>query len=74
MRTNYPISEGNILSKILLKRYPDRFPEDFMFILTKEEMTNLRCQIASSNWGGTRYPTMAFTEHGVALIYSMIKI
>ena len=41
-----------------------RFPEDFMFVLTNQEVRNLRSQIASSSWGGTRHPPMAFTEQG----------
>jgi ORF6N domain len=32
----------------------DRFPEDFMFQLTKEEVRNLMCQNGTSSWGGTR--------------------
>ncbi|MEA3343773.1 MAG: ORF6N domain-containing protein [archaeon] len=37
----------------------DRFPEDFMFELTKLEFDNLRSQIVTSSWGGTRYSPMA---------------
>lgn len=37
-----------------VKRNIERFPEDFMFILTKKEYDNLRCQIGTSRWGGTR--------------------
>ena len=36
-----------------VRRNIDRFPEDFMFQLTKEEVTNLMCQIGTSSWGGT---------------------
>jgi len=35
-----------------VKRNIERFPEDFMFQLTKEEFENLRSQIVSSSWGG----------------------
>lgn len=35
-----------------------RFPDDFMFELTKEEFLNLRSQIVISSWGGTRYIPM----------------
>ena len=44
----------------------NKFPEDFMFQLTKEEFENLKSQIAtsSSGWGGRRKPPLVFTEHG----------
>lgn len=38
-----------------VKRNMDRFPKDFMFELTKKEFENLRGQIGTSSWGGTRY-------------------
>jgi hypothetical protein len=38
-----------------VKRNLSRFPEDFMFELSKEEYDNLRSQFATSSWGGTRY-------------------
>ena len=50
-----------------VRRNIDRFPEDFMFELNKEEFENLRSQIGTSRWGGTRYLPMAFTEQGVAM-------
>lgn len=34
-----------------VKRNAERFPEDFMFILTAEEIANLRCQFGTSSWG-----------------------
>ena len=46
---------------------------DFMFELTKQEFDNLRCQIDTSSWGGTRYPPMAFTEKGVAMLSSVLN-
>ena len=38
-----------------------RFPVDFAFRLTKQEFTDLRCQIGTSSpsWGGTRYAPLA---------------
>ena len=39
-----------------------RFPEDFMFQLSKEESDNLMFQIGTSSWGGTRKLGFAFTE------------
>jgi len=45
-----------------VNRNIERFPEDFMFQLAKEEFNNLRSQIGTSSWGGTRYLSYAFTE------------
>lgn len=56
-----------------VKRNFDRFPDDFMFILSKKEDDNLRCQIGTSSWGGTRYLPMAFTEQGVAMLSSVLN-
>jgi len=56
-----------------VRRNIERFPEDFMFELSKKEYENLRSQIATSSWGGTRYAPMAFTEHGVLMISSVLK-
>jgi ORF6N domain len=51
-----------------------RFPEDFMFRLTKEEAHSLRFQIGTSNEGrgGRRYLPYAFTEQGVAMLSSVL--
>ena len=56
-----------------VRRNIERFPEDFMYELSKDEYENLRSQIATSSWGGTRYVPMAFTEHGVLMISSVLK-
>ena len=56
-----------------VRRNIERFPEDFMFELTKKEIKNLRSQFATSSWGGARYLPMAFTEQGVAMISSILK-
>jgi len=56
-----------------VKRNIDRFPKDFMFELTKKEFENLRSQIGTSSWGGTRYLPMAFTEQGVAMLSSILN-
>ena len=49
-----------------VRRNMNKFPEDFMFQLTKEEFANLKSQIATSSlgWGGRRKPPLVFTEHG----------
>ena len=56
-----------------VKRNLDHFPPDFMFRLTKTEMQNLRSQFVTSSWGGRRYRAFAFTEHGVAMLSSVLK-
>ena len=56
-----------------VKRNLDRFPEDFMFELTKEEYENLRSQFGTSSWGGERYLPMVFTEQGVAMLSSVLN-
>jgi ORF6N domain-containing protein len=55
-----------------VKRNLERFPADFMFELTGIENENLRCQIGASSWGGSRYVPMAFTEHGVLMLSSVL--
>ena len=59
--------------KRAVKRNVDRFPEDFMFELTQEEFDNLRHQIGTSSWGGSRYAPFAFTEHGVVMLSSVLN-
>ena len=56
-----------------VRRNIQRFPDDFMFELSKSEFQNLRSQIATSSWGGTRYSPMAFTEQGVAMLSSVLR-
>jgi hypothetical protein len=57
-----------------VKRNIDRFPDDFMFRLTREEFDILRSQTATSSaWGGRRYPPYAFTEQGVAMLSSVLR-
>lgn len=55
-----------------VRRNIDRFPEDFMFQLTKGEFKNLMCQIGISTWGGTRKLPYAFTEQGVAMLSGVL--
>lgn len=55
-----------------VRRNIERFPEDFMFELTQEELKNWRSQFATSNQYimGLRIPPFAFTEHGVLMLFS----
>lgn len=56
-----------------VKRNISRFPEDFMFQLTKEEVEGLMSHFAMSSWGGTRKLPYAFTELGVAMLSSVLN-
>ena len=56
-----------------VKRNLKRFPDDFMFQLTDEEFRNLRSQIVTSSWGGSRFRPMVFTEQGVAMLSSILN-
>ncbi len=61
--------------KEAVKRNLYRFPDDFMFELTRDEFANWRTQIATSNSDrmGLRYAPMAFTEHGVLMLSSVLN-
>jgi len=59
--------------KQAVRRNLKRFPLDFMFELSKEEFTDLRSQTVTSSWGGSRYVPMAFTEHGVLMLSSVLR-
>ena len=56
-----------------VRRNMKRFPEDFMLILTRQEVTILRSQFATSRWGGLRHLPYAFTEQGVAMLSSVLN-
>ncbi|MFA4851716.1 MAG: ORF6N domain-containing protein [Bacteroidales bacterium] len=56
-----------------VRRNAERFPQDFMLELTKEELQNLRSQIGTSSWGGLRHLPLAFTEQGVAMLSSILN-
>ncbi|PCI68539.1 MAG: DNA-binding protein [Gammaproteobacteria bacterium] len=55
-----------------VKRNFKRFPEDFMFQLSSEEFKILKSQNATSRWGGRRTMPYAFTEHGIAMLSSVL--
>ena len=56
-----------------VRRNLNRFPEDFMFVLSKKEFEILRSQIVTSEFNQTRYMPMAFTEHGVLMLSSVLR-
>lgn len=61
--------------KQAVRRNIVRFPEDFMFELTKEEFENWRSQFVTSNSDkmGLRYAPMVFTEYGVLMLSSVLN-
>jgi len=68
----YGVETKNLVKAV--KRNLERFPEDFMFQLSKEEFDNLRFQFGtSSQWGGRRTPPYAFSEQGVAMLSSVLR-
>ncbi|HUO06966.1 MAG TPA: ORF6N domain-containing protein [Phycisphaerae bacterium] len=57
-----------------VSRNADRFPDDFMFRLTKNETESLRSQFATSNTrGGRRYTPFVFTEHGAIMAATILS-
>ena len=58
-----------------VKRNTERFPEDFAFRLTADELAALRSQSVTSNAGrgGRRYLPLAFTEHGAIMAASVLN-
>ena len=70
----YEVTTGNL--NLAVRRNALRFPPDFMFQLTKAEYATLRLQFASLETGRGRYAKYlpyAFTEHGVAMLSSVLK-
>ena len=61
--------------KEAVKRNIGRFPSDFMFEMTKQELENWRSQFATSNSDlmGLRYSPYCFTEQGVAMLSSVLN-
>ena len=56
-----------------VKRNIERFPDDFMFQLTREEEANLKSQFVISSWGGQRKLPYAFTEQGIYMLATVLK-
>ena len=67
----YQVSTKNLNKAV--QRNLARFPGDFMFRLNTQEAENLRFQIGTSSWGGSRYLPYVFTELGVAMLSSVLK-
>ncbi len=57
-----------------VKRNLDRFPDDFAFQLTNQEVAILRSQfVTSSSYGGRRYLPLVFTEHGAIMAANVLN-
>ena len=67
----YGVTTGNLNKTV--QRHLKRFPEDFMFQLTKIELDNLIFQFGTSSWGGIRKLPHAFTEQGIAMLSSVLN-
>lgn len=67
----YGVTTGNLNKAV--KRNLKRFPDDFMFQLTKDEFDILLFQFGISSWGGTRSLPYAFTEQGVAMLSGILN-
>ena len=67
----YGVETRNLKRQV--NRNKDRFPKDFMFALTREELNNLRSQIGTSSWGGSRYLPYAFTRDGILMLSSVLN-
>lgn len=64
--------ETRVLNQAV-QRNIERFPEDFMFQLSDNEIKNLTSQIVTSSWGGRRRAPYAFTEQGVAMLSGVLR-
>lgn len=71
----YQVTTGNLNKAV--KRNIRRFPPDFMFQLTKEELDELKTKLifhfGTSSWGGTRKLPYAFTEQGLAMLSGVLN-
>lgn len=56
-----------------VRRNADRFPQEFAFAMTNQEVANLKSQIATSSWGGKRKLPLVFTEHGAVMAASVLN-
>ena len=67
----YQVKTKNLNKTV--KRHLKRFPPDFMFQLTNNEVENLRFQFGTSSWGGSRYLPYVFTEQGIAMLSGLLN-
>ncbi len=75
----YHCVNGTKSINLAVKRHANKFPERFMFQLTEDECSRLRFQIETLNDSGnkrgkhTKYLPYVFTEHGVAMLATILK-
>ncbi|MGL5891794.1 MAG: ORF6N domain-containing protein [Bacteroidia bacterium] len=67
----YKVTTGNLNKAVA--RNIKRFPPDFMFRLSREEMTELENSSSDKNWGGKRQCPFVFTEQGVAMLSGVLS-
>lgn len=67
----YGVTTGALNQAV--KRNIARFPDRFMFRMSKEELANLKSQFVISSWGGDRSLPYVFTEQGVAMLSGLLK-
>ena len=71
----YRVETKNL--KRAVRRNAERFPDDFMFELTQDEVNSLRCNFGTLETGSrgqhTKYLPFAFTEQGVAQLSSVLN-
>jgi hypothetical protein len=69
----YAVSTKRLNEQV--RRNRSRFPGDFMFQLTGEEVRSLRSQFATSKKGrgGRRYAPLVFTEQGIAMLSTVLN-
>ena len=56
-----------------VRNNPDKFPDDFYFEATDDELENLRSKFLTSSWGGNRYSPKLFTEQGIYMLATILK-
>jgi hypothetical protein len=67
----YGVSTSQLNKAVM--RNADRFPDDFMFQLTRQEHQNLMFHFGTSSWGGARKLPRLFTEQGVAMLSGVLR-
>ena len=69
------LSRTAVFCKQAVRRHQNRFPDDFMFVLNPTEFNKWRSQFVTSNADrkGLRYAPMAFTEHGILMLSSVLN-
>lgn len=67
----YGVSVKRLLEQV--KRNIDRFPSDFMFQVTNQELLGFKSHLKINEWGGRRRTPYVFTEHGAVMAANVLK-